>query len=588
MKKIFSTFKLVITLLFFFFISACTSDKKVDGTTTTVEEAPIIVRSRLRGEPDKLSPVLTTKSPSLQVVNIVFPMLLTYDPETYVLSPVLAKSRPEKEFLTEGPYKGGVAYTYELHEEAVWDDGKPVLASDYIFSLKATFNPLVKANAYQGILNAIKDVKIDPTNPKRFTVYCTQTFRTEFVSGFYVYPEHVYDPEKLMQNFEFTDLTDPAKNKTLTEDATIKKFADFFNAQGSPGTLIESCGPYKVVEWETGQRIVLEKKKDWWGDKLADKFPMLKVYPEEIIFSPIPDDMATVTAIKGGQIDAAGKINAGMFKEFQESEAGAKFEFNAAPTLLYNYMGLNGKRPFFTDKRVRRAMAHLTDVKGLIESIQLGMATPISSPFPMNADYVDQNLPLIPFDVEKAKALLAEAGWTDTDGDGIIDKVIKGKKIPFQIKIVITDSEVSKNNVATLQEDAIKAGVSIEPDIVTASQLFRERLPQRDFDAYLLASGFDLDLTDPIQFWHTSSDTPSGGNRFGFGNSETDAIIDELRQTNDDVRRKELYFQLQKIIYDEQPIVLLNAPKDRIIISKEFKNAKPTLRTPGYTESLFH
>jgi peptide/nickel transport system substrate-binding protein len=589
MKRVIPLLSFVITLLFFIFLAGCSSDPKQDATTQE-DAAPKIVRSRLRAEPDKLSPILTVKGHALQVADLLFPMLVNFDPVTYKLEPILTKSRAEKQVITDGPHNGGVAYTYEIHEEAVWDDGKPVTGKDYLFTIKSVFNPNVKATAYQSSLSAVQDIQIDPSNPKRFTVYCNSPFRTEFVSGFYIYPEHIYDPESLMQKFELADLKNPDLTKKLQEDATIKKFADFFNAQGSPGTIIESCGPYKLVQWETGQNIILEKKKNWWGDKLVDKYPMLKTYPDEIIFSAIPDDMAAITAMKGGQIDVAGSINAGMFLEFKNSDAAQAFTFHVPESLKFNYMGLNTKRPQLADKKVRRALAHLVNVDELIKTTQSGMAQPITTPFPQykEATYVDQSLPRIPFDVEKAKALLTEAGWTDSDKDGIADKIINGKKTPLKIKVVITDSEVSKNNLAIIKDGAIKAGVLIEADIVTPELLMGERLPKRDFDAFLLASGFDLDMMNPSQFWHTSSDTPSGQNRYGFGNSESDAIIDELRNTTDEARRKALYAQIQKIIYDEQPIILLNAPKERIIVSNKFKNAPVGLRSPGYTESLFH
>lgn len=586
MKKAPSLSLFVITLFFFFSFSACTNDKVAEKEVKE-EVAPKIVRSRLRAEPKRISPILTTKSHELQVANHLFPTLLNFDPVTYELSPVLVKSRPEKKLLSEGPYKGGVSYTYELLDEAVWDNGQPVLASDYLFSMKALFNPNVKANAYQGALNTLKEVTIDPTNPKRFTVFLNQTFRAESTSGFFLYPEHIYDPEGIMKKFELKNLTDPAQSKKMMEDSQLIKFAEFFNAQGTVGTIIESCGPYKVAEWETGVHLILEKKKDWWGDKIADKYPLLKTYPEEIVFKNIPDDMATITAMKAGQIDVAARINPSMFLEFKESESGKAFDFLTPEFPFFSYMGLNSKRSHLADKRVRRALAHLTDVDEIIKTVQKGMAVRYATPFPTNVDYTDKTLPVIPFDIEKAKVLLAESGWKDSDGDGIVDKMIKGKKTPLILTVIIVNSEVSKNNVAILKGDAIKAGVSVEAKIVTRTQLF-ERLAARDFDAFTLSSAFDLDLYDPFQLWHSSSDNPSGSNRTGFGNAESDAAIEELRKTKDEVRRKELYLKLQRMIYDEQTWICLYAPLDRMILNNKFKNTKPTLRSPGYTESLFH
>ncbi|MFK7806541.1 MAG: ABC transporter substrate-binding protein, partial [Saprospiraceae bacterium] len=415
---------LVIALLYIFSFSACKSDPNVAKEETKEKIETKIVRSRLRAEPNKINPILTTKSQDLQVCDQVFLTLLNFNPETYELSPVLAKSRPEKKLLTEGPYKGGVAYTYEILDEAVWDNGTPVLASDYLFSIKALFNPLmVEANAYQGVLKSIQEIQIDTENPKRFTVYLDQVFRSEYTSGFYVYPEYAYDPDGLMKSFDLKELKDESKIKNLKENKAIKEFAEFFSKQGTPGTIIESCGAYKVVEWETGQRLILEKKKDWWGNQVADKNLLLRNYPEEIIFKAIPDDMATVTAMKDGQIDVASRINASMFLDFKKSEAGKKFNFLTPEFPFFSFMGLNTKKPHLSDKRVRRAIAHLTDVDEIIETVQKGMALRYAVPFPSNADYTDRSLKPIPFDIEKAKALLTEAGWEESEADGIRDKV---------------------------------------------------------------------------------------------------------------------------------------------------------------------
>ncbi len=584
MKKITVLTCFAIVLLSAMLFPGCTGDKP----TTDTEDEPIVVRSRLRSEPNKLNPILTVQASSLQVINMLFPSLLNFNPESHQLEPMLAKSRPSMELLTEGPYKGGAAYTYEILDEATWDNGQPVQASDYAFSLKALFNPNVAATAYQSILGFIRDIELDPDNPKRFTIYTDKLFRSEAGSGFYVYPEHVYDPNKMMQKYSLADLTDTAQKEKHKADTVLQNFATAFNKLGSPGTLIESCGAYKVVEWETGQHVILEKKKDWWGEKLMEKYPLLAAYPDEIIFKIIPDNVAAITAMKDGQLDAIGNLPTSIFKEFQASEAAAGFNFHTPEMMTQMYMAINTRRSHLADKRVRLALAYLTDVDEIIESIQLGLAVPAVGAFPNNAPYYNKSLKRIPFNVEKAKALLEEAGWKDTDGNGTVDKVIDGKKTEMNVSVLVTTSgQASKGIAAILTEDARKAGVAIETVAVTPQELFRERLPSRNFDIFMAAAGFDLDMFDPGQFWHTSSDTPSGQNRVGFGNSQTDAIIDEIRATSDEARRTELYLQLQEIIYDEQPFIFLYFPKDRIIFSKKFEEAKTSLRRPGYFENHF-
>ena len=131
MKNNLTLICLVTLLLSFLFAPGCTNDRN-----TTTDEEPLIVRSRLRADPGKLNPLLTTKAYALQITDILFPALLRFDPNTYELSPMLAKSRPTKTLITEGPYKGGAAYTYEILEEAKWDNAKYLKPRQQNYSVK--------------------------------------------------------------------------------------------------------------------------------------------------------------------------------------------------------------------------------------------------------------------------------------------------------------------------------------------------------------------------------------------------------------------------------------------------------------------
>ena len=580
-------FYIVFILFTIFCFSNCKRDQpdKTKQDETTIQKA-LSVRSRILSDPDRLNPMLTVNATAIQVVNLLFPRLLDFDPNTYELSPMLAKSRPKMDLITEGKYKGGAAYTFDINEKAVWDNGKPVLATDYLFTMKALFNPEVQAAPYRGALSALKEVKLDPNDPRRFTVYTDQIFRAESTMGFYVYPEHVYDSTGVMQQFELGDLLDPDKLSNLKKDPNLIAFAKKFNNMGLPDSKVESCGPYKLVSWRTGQQIILEKKKDWWGDELVAEYPLLSAYPKEIVFKIIPDNVAAITAMKDGQLDVLGKVATASFKEFQESSLADQYQFYSPEELKVTHMGFNMRRSHLEDKKVRRAIAHLTDVEEIIASVYLGLARPAVGPFPTYAPYFKASLSLVKFNVEKAKTMLKEAGWEDTDQDAIVDKMIAGKRVQMTIEVLSWSHEINRSIVSIIKEDARKAGVNIVLTELPVSKLF-ERLRARDFDAFFLASGFDLDFYPPAQYWHTKSDTPSGSNRVGFGNSQTDAIIDEIAATSNEERRKALYFELQDIIYEEQPFVFLYTPKARIVSSKKIKKIQTALQNPGYLENYF-
>jgi peptide/nickel transport system substrate-binding protein len=205
---------------------------------------------------------------------------------------------------------------------------------------------------------------------------------------------------------------------------------------------------------------------------------------------------------------------------------------------------------------------------------------------PSKAHY-NKSLPLKEHDLEKAKALLSEAGWKDSDGDGLLDKVINGKKTPLRVNYKYnSENNIRKNIGILLQSQAKPLGIEVVLDGKEWSQFLKET-KNRNFDMICLGWSQSPGLDEMKQIWHTSSDTPDGSNYTGFGNKETDKIIDSIRITLDPAKRQELYNRMQEIIYNEQPYVFLAVPKERIAIHKRFDNVVTTSVRPGFKESQF-
>ncbi|NJN34264.1 MAG: hypothetical protein HC817_08455 [Saprospiraceae bacterium] len=113
-----------------------------------------------------MNPLTTEDVNSVNVMDNIFLPLLDFDPQTFELVPVLAKSRPIISTVDTGKFKGGASYTYEIRDEAVWDNGAPVTAADYIFTVKAILNKKSGANNLRNSLDFVKDIQIDAQNPK--------------------------------------------------------------------------------------------------------------------------------------------------------------------------------------------------------------------------------------------------------------------------------------------------------------------------------------------------------------------------------------------------------------------------------------
>ncbi|MCH2084529.1 MAG: ABC transporter substrate-binding protein [Saprospiraceae bacterium] len=569
-------------------ISSCNRDQaEQQADENTVEYSKEnIATVRLPAEPDKINPLITTSVYSRIVYEPIFLYLLQFDPQSLEIAPQLAKSRPQIEELTDGPFAGGVSYTFEILDEAVWDDGTPILAKDFEFTLKVLFNPLVNAAPVRAYLEFIRDIEIDADNPKKFTVYTNQKYIVgeAAIGNIPIYPTYVYDKEGLMSDYALSDLTDPDKSAELSEDENIKAFADIFNSAeyGREKGNVVGSGAYSFESWESGQRIVLKKKKNWWGDKLDN--PLLAAYPDQITYKIIPDQTTTVAAIKAQEIDVTAQIDAKDFTDMKDDEMVNKYFNLYSPTALqYYYIGMNTKDRTgkLSDKRVRRALAHLVDVDQLINDLFYGLAERTVGPIHPSKSYYNKDLKPIEYNVEKAQSLLAAAGWEDSDGNGILDKEIDGEQVDLKISYITTStSKFGRSLAEILTANFKKAGVELDVELLEFRQLI-ERLRSRDYEMNSGGWGQDPVPADLKQIWHTESDRPDGSNRVGFGNAESDALIDQIRVTLNEDERVDMYMRIQEVVYEEQPYIFLFSPRERIAIHKRFNTTVTSLR-PGY------
>ncbi|MEL6639246.1 MAG: ABC transporter substrate-binding protein [Bacteroidota bacterium] len=581
----------LLLFLLTFQLQSCRTDSQSSAEEVVAPEGPVTVSARLRGEPDRLSPYFTLRGFSRQVYRHIFPTLLDFNPSTMKLEPMLAKALPTIEPIEEGPHAGGFAFSMEIKEQAVWDDGSPVLASDYIFTLKMINNPKIGGvtAVYRDAMSFIRDVEVDPDNPKKFTILTSSYYiQADQAVGVWVYPEYAYDPDGLLRDIPLVDLTDPDKAAALAEsNENLATFAERIQdpKYTTDKDYLISCGAYRLDEWEKGQRLVLKKKDNWWGNGLEKDAPLLSAYPEQITYKIMADQNTAVTMVRDEGFDILSSIPAGNFAELQESELVSKnYNFFTPFTTTYNYLGLNTNSPKLEDKRVRRALAHVFDADKVIEVVNQGYGKKMSNPIPDMYDFHDSSLAPIEFDAEKARTLLAEAGWEDSNGDGTVDKVVDGTPTEMILKYITTPGNTVGNNIALIyKEDAQKVGVTIELVTMEINKLMEARA-RGEFEMFSARSGLDPSSYDPYQLWHTASSS----NRSGFGDAESDALIEELRTTLDKERRYALYKEFQQLLREEQPIILINLAQERILIHKKYKGATATVLTPGFHPHFYH
>jgi len=576
-------------------ISLLFTNCKTDPEQSTVEfkrTSNEVVIAPL-GEADNLNPLLYSSGYAQQAFMHIFQYLEWVHPETMELEPQLVKTRPEVEEIMSDEEISGLKYTFEILDGAVWPDGSAVTGNDFIFTLKAVFNPKMPTQRFQPYLSSISDVEVDVENPKRFTIITDEQYilsEEAITTTVPVMPEYVYDPEGLLREIPLSDFLDSEKIGQIAENnPNLQAFADEFVKQkyGREPEGVVGSGPYRLAEWETGQYILLEKKEDWWGNQIDDPNVLQQATVDAIEFRPMPDPTVANTAIKDEQMDVRTQIDAANFKELKESElANERYNFYVEPQFAYFFLYLNNKDPKLVDKRVRRALAHLTDVEEIIDIVYEGGAQRIVGPIHPAKGYYNDELAPIPFDVEKAKTLLAEAGWEDSNGDGIRDKEIDGEQVELSLELLHwAGRETVQNMVLIIQEDAQQAGVDIQL-VPQEATVIAENRARRDYE--MATGGYRISptLDDLKQVWHSESDTPGGSNQVGFNNEEADRIMDEIQTEFDPEERKELYLRLQEIIYEEQPVIFLFVNNENIAIHKRFEVETSPL-FPGYFPNAF-
>jgi peptide/nickel transport system substrate-binding protein len=575
-----SKYSIFVFSVFVFLFISCKGD-------TTKEVPDNVLDIAMLKKPAALNPLINPGSTARVVFRNIFATMADYHPETYELSPILIKSVPDGEPINSGPYKGGIKYTIEIREDAKWDNGSPITAKDVLFTIKAIKHPSTNCAGYRSLMKWVTDVEIDPDNPRKATFFFKDYYilAKEVTVTAEVYPQYHYDPENVMDEISIPELDSEDAKTIIDKNPKLVSFANDFNGVKFARESVSGAGPYKLKEWATGQYIILEKKENYWA---ADTdVPSLMAKPDEIKYHFIADETATISQMKEGNIDVFANMSGSTFFDLKKNETYKDdFQFLTPELMKYYYIAINNSKPELSDPDVRRALAKLVDIPKLINILEGGLGRQTVGPINEKKSYYNKDLTPITFDVDGAKEILNSEGWEDTNNDGIIDKTINGQKIEMDLDMYITGSELSKNIGLLLQENAKKVNININIITKAYKDIVRENIKKRDYDLIPLVLGQDLALDDPYTKWHSDNDDPAKKNDISYRSKEADELIDNIRSTQDDAQRSQYYKDLQKVMYDEQPVIFLYNPQEKIIVSKDWI-ASSTMKRPGYFAGTF-
>lgn len=298
-------------------------------------------------------------------------------------------------------------------------------------------------------------------------------------------------------------------------------------------------GPYRFVRQASDDFIELARFDGYWAGEPANEGVVLRIVPDEVMRG---------LELRKGTIDLV--INDVSPDILHELRGEDRLQTTTAPGVDYQYIGLNLSDPALSDVRVRRALTHAIDRQAIVDYLRRGLATPADGLIPPIAWAHEPGVASYAFDPARARQLLDEAGYPDTDGDG------PAPRLRFTLKT--SNIEFNRLQAAVVQQDLARVGVALEVRTYEFATLFADVIAG-NFQLYFLqwAGGALADPDILRRAFHSSQAPPIGFNRGRFSNAEVDALLDEAATSLDPIRRQAAFAQVQRVLSREVPCISL-------------------------------
>lgn len=511
-------------------VSGCNnSDSPVDGAaggiTDGVDMTPVTgdaIVSGSIGDASNLIPMLAGDSSSHQISARLFDPLVTYDKTESILEPRLAERWEVSE--------DGLTIAFYLRKDVQWEDGAPFTVRDIEFGFNTIRDP-----------NTLTAYAEDFLQVKTFEILDEHAFRVTydkpFAPALASWGNLVVLPRHLLEGKNINEATEFARKPV-------------------------GLGQYKLGEWVPQKSITLEVNEEYYRGR---------PYVDRVVTRIIPDLQTQFLELKSGGLDTMGLSPLQYSRQTSNAEFERSFSKFQYITNSYTYLGYNLENPLFQDVRVRRALTHAIDKKEIVNAVLLGLGEPANVPYKPGTYWVNEDLPILAYDPAKARALLAEAGWSDSDGDGLLDK--DGK--PFSFEIITNQGNDLREKTATIIQARLKAvGIEVSVRIIEWSAFINNFIDKRDFEAVVLGWSLNLD-PDQYDIWHSTKTKAKQFNFVSFKNAEADEILEKGRRTFDRSERKGYYDRFQEILNDEQPYTFLYVGYALPVIHKRFQGIVP-------------
>jgi peptide/nickel transport system substrate-binding protein len=483
-------------------------------------------------EVSNLIPALVSDVPSANVSTLIYRGLVKYGKD-FNLVPDLAESWEIGEDQR--------VVTFRLRPGVVWEDGTPFTAEDCVFTWKLMSDPLTPT-AYGE--NFVQIESAEAVDPLTFRVVYKRVMAAAVDNwAFSIMPKHLLEGQDLDSS--------PLARKPVGN------------------------GPFRLKEWLVGQRVTLEANPDYWEGR---------PYLDRLITKLIPDTATQWMELATGALDMMSLEPDRWLQAKGNPSVAAAYDLHRTSAFLYTYLGFNLHDPRLADVRVRRAIAFAIDKDEVVDGVLMGFGLPSNGPFRPDMWMCNQNVKPYPFDPQQAKRLLAEAGWTDSDGDGVVEK--DGQK--FVLTIMTNQGNRLREQTGLVIQARLKdVGIDVKLRIVEWAAFLKENLDKKDFEAIIMGWTIPLE-PDLYEVFNSTKTKPGELNFIGYANAEVDELIDQSRFTLDRAVRKAAYDRIQEIFYEEVPYVFLFIPDSLTALSKRFVGPEPAPIGLSYNLNLWH
>ena len=465
-----------------------------------------------------------------------------------------------------------LTYTIHLRKGVMWHptkfpDGTVIPSREFTSEdVKFTFDSILNKSADSATLRSYYEdpdakeeadkIKIVVTVVDKYTITVRWKrpyfLSEEFTLGVGIIPKHVYSVDE--------------KGEPISLDILSEEFAKGFNNHWH-NSMMCGTGPMMFGQWKKNERLELVRNPKPWGEPF---------YFNKVVFRNIPNSNTSLQMTLNGELDYVVIPEKNLFVQTREDKAvkAGKVKLSEYDYPGYRYIGWNFKREIFKDRNVRWALAHAIPVQKIIDKVLYGLGTRLSGPFLPGSSSSNPACEPIAHDPEKAKKILEDGGWKDSNGNGVRDRMIGGKLYELKFDLMIySDSAMYKTIAEVLKEECRQIGVDIQISPVKWA-LMIEKLHKKEFDACFLGWAMSW-KNDPFQIWHGSqADVPESSNAIGYKNPELDALIETLRVTFDPPKQKELYQKMHRLLYDDQPYAFLFVDKRTSGYSSRLQNIK--------------